>query len=138
MQDAKLYFSTAQAVTAATDTVSEYYLDVKKITEIGAGSQLFINVVVDSAYTYSKPDASAKWKIYLATHTGAPTSAHKISNIAFLEGKSGSSGSLSVLSTGLKCKVPLPSLNLKSHIGLVYQLGTGFASGTVTAYLSLT
>lgn len=138
MQDAKLYFDTAAAVNAATDTVSEYYLDVKKIKEVGRGSQLFINVVVDTAYTYTKPNANAYMLIYLCTHTGAPTSAHRISTIAKLTAQSGSTGSLSVLNTGLKAKVPLPSLNLKSHVGLVYQLGSGIPTGTITSYLSLT
>ena len=138
MQDAKLYFDTSAAVNAATDTVSEYYLDVKKIKEVGRGSQLFINVVVDTAYTFSKPNANCTYDVYLCTHTGAPTSAHRIMTIARLTGKSGDTGSRSILQTGLKAKVPLPSINLKSHIGLVYQLGTGFATGTVTSYLSLT
>ena len=139
MQDAKLYFDTSAAVNAATDTVSEYYLDVKKIEEFGRGSQLYINVVVDTAYTWSKPDAKF-FEVYLCTHTGAPTSAHRIATIARLTGRSNDTtkGSTSILSTGLKCKVPLPSLNLKSHVGLVYQLGTGFATGTITSYLSLT
>ena len=93
---------------------------------------------MDTAYTFSKPDASAYMLIYLCTHTGAPTSAYRIATIAKLTAASGTSGSTSVLSKGLKCKVPLPSLNLKSHIGLVYQLGTGIATGTITSYLSLT
>lgn len=139
MQDEKLYFDTSAAVNVGTDTVSEYYLDVKKIKEVGRGSQLFINVVVDTAYTYVKPDSCCTFDVYLCTHTGAPTSAHRIATIARLTAQSGTSGSTSILSTGLKAKVPLPSINLKSHIGLVYQLGTkGIATGTVTSYLSLT
>lgn len=134
--DDKLYFSKEQAITAKTDTVSDYYLDVKKIKEIGKGSPLYVNIDVCSAF-YSA--ANKTMDIYLCTHTGAPTSAHRVAAIALNKLVAGAvSGNQVTLSTvGKKIKVPLPALGLKSHIGLVYQLSSTMSSGNINAYLSL-
>ena len=138
MNDAKLYFSTVQAVAAKTDTVSEFYLDVKDIEEFGAGSQVYLNIAIATAYTFSKPDGSAYMDIYLCTNTGAPTSAHRIQTIKRLYGKSSfGTGHSSLLGAGLKVKQPLPNVGLLSCVGLCYQLKTAFASGTFNAFLTI-
>lgn len=138
MNDAKLYFSTVQAVTAETDTVSEFYLDVKDIVEFGAGSQVYLNIAIATAYTYSKPNTACYMDIYLCTNTGAPTSAHRIQTVKRLWGKSGfGTGHSSMLGAGLKVKQPLPNIGLLSCVGLVYQLKTGFATGTINAFLTI-
>jgi len=133
MNDDKLYFSKKQAITVSE--VSDYYLDVKKIKEFGKGSQLFINVDVCSIFTSSA--LGRPLDIYLCTHTGAPTSAHRIAAISinYLTA-TGAAGPL--CSVGKKVKVPLPSMGLKSHVGLHYQEITALAAGAVNAYLTLT
>ena len=135
MMDAKLYFSKVQALTA--DEVSDYYLDVKTIAEVGKGSPLYVNVDVCTAFAST---AYAKLDIWLCTHTGAPTSTHRISIIAanYLNavGLAATAGRLNTV--GKKVKVPLPSIGLKDHISLHYEVtGTGLATGAVNAYLTL-
>jgi len=132
--DDKLYFSKVQALTVSE--VSDYYLDVKKIEEFGAGSQLYINVDVCTAFTSA---ANRPLDIYLCTNTTAPTSAQRISAISMERLFAGAATypqkTLSVV--GKVVKVPLPSIGLKSHIGLHYQEVTALAAGAVNAYLTL-
>lgn len=138
MNDAKLYFSTIQAVTIKTDTVSEFYLDVKDIEEFGAGSQVYLNIAIATAFTYSKPDGSAYMDVYLCTNTGAPTSAHRIQTVKRLWGKSSfGTGHSSLLGAGLKVKQPLPNVGLLSCVGLVFQLKTAMTLGTFNCYLTI-
>ncbi len=131
MKDAKLYFSEVQALTS--DEVSDKYLDVKTIAEVGRGSQLFINVDVCTAFASS---LYSKLEIWLVSDTSAPTSVDAIAKIGVnLDAKS-DAGELN--SVGKKVKVPLPSLGLKDHIGLHYEVtGSGLATGAVNAYLTL-
>lgn len=135
LTDDKLYFSKVQALTA--DEVSDYYLDVKKIKEVGKGSPLYINVDVCTAFTSTN---YGKLDIWLCTHTGAPTSTHRMSIIAanYLNavGLAATKGRLRTV--GKKIKVPLPSIGLKSHVSLHYEVtGSGLAAGAVNSYLTL-
>jgi len=132
--DDKLHFSKVQAIAA--DEVSDYYLDVKKIKEVGKGSPLYVNVDVCSIF---KSTAYNTIDIWLCTHTGAPVSAHKIAAISLGHLTAGGAGAANTLhSVGKKVKIPLPSVNLKSHIGLFYNVtGTGPASGAFNAYLTV-
>jgi len=135
MKDAKLYFSTRQLLSGA-DAVSDYYLDVKKIAEVGRGSQLFINLVIEtSAQTYV-PAAISKLDVYLCTHTAAPTSAHRKMAVSVNDMNALTGGDL--LSDGLKVKVPLPSLNLLDHVGLWYDMSTGCSACYIKSFLTLT
>jgi len=135
MKDAKLYFDTAH-LFAGADAVSEYYLDVKAIAEAGRGSQLFVNIVVDTVAATYAPAAYSYMNIYLCTHTAAPTSAHRKMAISVNDMTALTGGDL--LSTGLKVKVPLPSLNLLDHVGLWYDCGTGVTGCTISSFLTLT
>jgi len=132
--DDKLYFSKVQALTVSE--VSDYYLDVKKIEEFGAGSQLYINVDVCTAFTST---ANRPLDIYLCTNTTAPTSAHRIAAIAINRLVAGAVTfpQLTLSTVGKKVKVPLPSIGLKSHVGLHFQEVTALAAGAVNAYLTL-
>jgi len=133
--DAKLYFDTAH-LFAGADAVSEYYLDVKEIAEVGRGSQLYVNIVVTSVdnQTYTSATYGAM-DIYLCTHTGAPVSSHRIMALSLNDLNAYTGGDL--LSTGLKVKVPLPSLNLLDHVGLWYDVGSGVTGVTVSSFLTL-
>jgi len=135
MNDDKLYFSKAQAVTVSA--VSDYYLDVKKIKEFGKGSPLYINIDVCTIFTSSA--LGRPLDIYLCTHTAAPTSAHRIMAIScnYLTA-TGAANAGPLCSVGKKVKVALPSMGLKSHVGLHYQEKTALAAGVVRAYLTLT
>lgn len=135
MNDAKLYFDKAHPLSGA-DVVSNYYLDVKSIAEVGRGSQLFVNVVIAKGNQTYVPAALSKLNVFLCTHTAAPTSAHRIMAISHNRMNALTGGAL--LTTGFKEKIPLPSLNLKDHVGLYYDMGTGVSGCTVTSYLSLT
>ncbi len=133
--DDKLYFSKVRALTV--DEVSDYYLDVKKIKEIGKGSPIYINVDVCTAFTSTNYGVLDIW---LCTTTKAPTSVHRISEISASDlnavGLAATKGRLRTV--GKKVKVPLPSMNLKSHISLHYEVtGSGLVSGAVNAYLTL-
>ncbi len=134
MMDAKLYFSKVQALTG--DEVSDYYLDVKTIAEVGRGSQLFVNVDVCTAF---KSTAYAKFDVWLCTHTAAPTSTHRVAIISANQLTAGGAGTANTLgSVGNKVKIPLPSIRMKDHISLHYEVtGTGLATGAVNAYLTL-
>jgi len=143
MNDAKLYFDTAH-VFAAADAVSEYTLDVKAIAEVGRGSQLFVNVVVTtvaSAYTAGANSFKAsKFDIYLCTNaTTYPTSGDRIQALSVndLHAITDSTVRGRLLSKGLKVKVPLPSLNLLSHVGLWYDVGTAVTLVAITSFLTL-
>jgi len=135
MQDAKLYFDTAHLMAGA-DAVSEYYLDLKAIAEAGRGSQLFVNIVIGKGAQTYVPAALSKMNIHLCTHTGAPTTAQRIMAISVNDMNALTGGDL--LSNGLKVKVPLPSLNLLDHVGLLYDIGTGVSGCTVTSFITLT
>ena len=134
MMDAKLYFSKIQALTA--DEVSDYYLDVKTIAEVGRGSQLFVNVDVCTIF---RSTAYAKIDVWLCTHTAAPTSTHRAAIISANYLTAGGAGAANTLySVGNKVKIPLPSIRMKDHISLHYEVtGTGLSSGAVNAYLTL-
>jgi hypothetical protein len=135
MQDDKLYFDTAHLMAGA-DCVSEYYLDLKAIAEAGRGSQLYVNIVIAKGAQTYVPALLSYMNIHLCTHTAAPTSAHRI--MAISENKMNALTGGSLLSSGLKCKVPLPSLGLLDHVGLLYDIGTGVSGCTVTSFLTLT
>ena len=132
--DDKLYFSKVQAI--AGDEVSDYYLDVKKIKEVGKGSPLYVNVDICSIF---KSTAYNAIDIWLCTHTGAPTSVHRISEVSASYLTAGGAGAANTLHfVGKVVKVPLPSVNLKSHISLHYEVtGSGPASGAFNAYLTV-
>lgn len=132
--DDKLYFSKVQALTVSE--VSDIYLDVKKIKEFGKGSPLYINVDVCSAFTST---AARPLDIYLCTHTGAPTSAYRVAAIAigYLVAGAASAHQRTLSTVGKKVKVPLPSVGLKSHVGLHFQEVTALTTGAVNAYLTL-
>jgi hypothetical protein len=130
--DAKLYFSTDQLFAGAA-AVSEYYLDVKQIAEMGRGSPLYVNIVVKTVNaTYT---AHGALSVYLCTHTGAPVSAHRIAAISVNDMTATTGGDL--LSTGLKVKAALPSLNLLDHVGLWYSMGTGCSGCKLDSFLTL-
>ena len=135
MYDDKNVFSKVQALIA--DEVSDYYLDVKSIAEVGKGSPLYINVDVCSIF---RSTAYAKMDIWLCTHTAAPTSTHRMAIISANKLTAGGAGAANILhSVGKKVKVALPSIGLKDHISLHYEVtGTGLSSGAVNAYLTLT
>ena len=132
--DDKLYFSKIQALTVSE--ISDYYLDVKAITEFGKGSQLYINIDVCTAFTST---AARPLDIYLCTSSGEPTSAYRIAAVALQQLVAGAAASWQkTLSTvGKKIKVPLPSIGLLDHINLHYQEVTAIAVGAVNAYLTL-
>ena len=135
MKDAKLYFSKRQLLGGA-DAVSDYYLDVKKIAEVGRGSQLFINLVIETSVQTYVPAALSPLDVYLCTHTAAPTSVHQVMAVSIHDMNALTGGDL--LSDGLKVKVPLPSLNLLDHVGLWYDCGTGVTGCTISSFLTLT
>ena len=132
--DDKLYFSKVQALTVSE--VSDYYLNVGDILEFGKGSPLYINVDVCTAFTSA---ANRPLDIYLCTNTTAPTSAHRIAAISIKRLVAGAATypQVTCSTIGKKVKIPLPSIGLKSHIGLHYQEVTALAAGAVNAYLTL-
>ena len=130
--DDKLYFSKVQTITVSA--VSDYYLDVKKIKEVGKGSQLYINIDVCTAFTLK---SSGTLNIYLNTTTKEPTSAHRVSAISINDLEAYVVGARKLVTVGKKVKVPLPSVGLKSHINLTYQIGSALVAGAVNAYLTL-
>ena len=135
MKDSLGEFSVVQALTV--DEVSDYYLDVKAIAEVGRGSQLYVNVDVCSIF---RSTAYATLDIWLCTHTAAPTSTHRLAIISASKLTAGGAGAANILHTvGKKVKIPLPSLGLLDHVGLHYEVtGSGLSSGAVNAYLTLT
>lgn len=139
MNDAKLYFDTAHVFDKA-DAVSEYTLDVKAIAEVGRGSQLFVNIAVVTVASGLAGAASfeaGKFDIYLCTNaTTFCTSADRIQSLSVNDlNAANTTGAL--MSAGLKVKVPLPSLNLLSHVGLWYDVGTAVTAVAITSFLTL-
>jgi hypothetical protein len=129
MYDAKLYFATDQAVTAAA--VSEFYLDCNSISEIGAGTPLYVNVYVTTAFS---ADSHTMDIVLCSQSNGAPTNSHKISEL--ITGLSNDTGG-ALVSTGLVMKAPLPAYGLLEYIGLYFDVSSAMATGTITAFLSL-
>lgn len=130
MNDAKLFFSTDQAIT--TDAVSEFYLDCNSITEIGRGTVLYVVLYVTTVFDTAAGDG---FDVELCTKAdGAPTASEMIANLGNIGTAAGEAGK----STGLKMKFPLPAVGLLRYIGLNYNVETGpLATGTVTALLTL-
>lgn len=130
MVDDRLIFSDAQAVT---DTkISANTIDLGAIGQVGAGTQLFINIYCDTAFSV----ATETFNVRLVTSTAACTAGSTVVMEIMPETACAATAAGWGLA-GLKEKVPLPSLGLSTHLGILYTVDTAVATGKITAFLSL-
>jgi hypothetical protein len=126
--DIKHYFSEAQAIT--TSKISDNIIDLGAMGQAGAGSQVFINVYVDTAFSSD----TETMDIWLVTSSAAVTvGGTKVLNLKNAIAVDSISG---LHEAGKLVKVPLPSLGLSTYIGLAYIATTALATGKLTAFLS--
>lgn len=129
MVDSKLYFSDAQAIT--TTVISTNTIDLGDITEAGRGSQLFLNVYCDTAFS-SDTETMDVWLVTsTAACTAGSTKVLQVINALAVNSIAG------LHEAGLLAKVPLPSVGLEGHIGVLYVATTALATGKITAFLTL-
>lgn len=129
MVDSKLYFSDAQAIT--TTVISTNTIDLGDITEAGRGSQLFLNVYCDTAFS-SDTEILDVWLVTsTAACTAGSTKVLQVINALAVNSIAG------LHKAGLLAKVPIPSVGLKGHIGVLYVATTALATGKITSFLTL-
>ena len=126
--DSKLTFDDAQAVTTAK--VSANILDLGSITQGGRGTQLFINIYVNTAFSSDTETI----QIDLICDTTVPTAGDTLMTILMPTAVNSIAG---LHAAGLIAKVPLPSTGLDRYVGLSYVVPTAVATGKFTAFLSL-
>lgn len=127
IMDAKLLFSEAQVLTN-TDATSTNVLNLANIAEVGEGTQLFVNLILDTAFSSAADVISCN----LVTSTGeAVTSTDKLLTIL-------PATATSALQTlGEVAKVPVPSKGVEQYLALSFLVPVAVEDGKFTAFLTL-
>lgn len=124
--DSNLYFAKDQAITAsAVSTI----LDGKKITDMGRGNPVYLNIYVTTIFTSTTAN---QLTIQLISSSGADPGASDV----FVP-LVGPRSSALLQQTGLIYRAPLPVGIPYERVGLYFLATTALAAGKITAFLSL-
>jgi len=125
MQDANTRFSNAQAITASAASTNTIDLGVGY--NLGVGGELYIEVVVTTAFT----DASSNSTITVTLETDDNTSFSSATTLQTI----GTFAALSAIGTRLTANVPYSPTLYERYIRLYYTAANGdLTTGAVTAY----